>query len=168
MRDVLAHCGAVLSHVAAGSVHRFTPEDNQRDVEARRGWSLSDVVGELSSGYTTAAETIDAAGGGLDGVGIGEWMHGGDVREALGEPNAYVSEGRELAVDLLLERSLVQRRPALTVVIDGWPRAFGSGEPGGRLTTDLETFVRLAGNRRPDAARYRCDECAPQDLRLFA
>ncbi|NIT94546.1 MAG: hypothetical protein GWM91_03390, partial [Actinobacteria bacterium] len=70
------------------------------------------MVGELSSGYTTAAETIDAAGGGLDGVGIGEWMHGGDVREALGEPNAYVSEGRELAVDLLLERSLVQRRPA--------------------------------------------------------
>ena len=51
-----------------------------------------------------AATAIDAAGGLLDGVGIGEWMHGGDVREALGAPQAYSSEGSELALELLIER----------------------------------------------------------------
>ncbi len=168
VRDVLAHCGAVLSHVAAGTVHGFTPEDNQGDVDARRGWSLPDVLDELLSGYTAASKVIDAAGGRLDGVGIGEWMHGGDVREALDEPDAYVSEGSELAVGLLLARSRMQQRPALTVVVDGGRHTFGCGEPRGRVITDLETFMRLTGDRRPAAGRYRCEDCAPEDLRLFS
>jgi uncharacterized protein (TIGR03083 family) len=50
VRDVLAHCSAALSHVAAGTVHSFSPEDNERDVETRRSWPLSDVLDELYRG----------------------------------------------------------------------------------------------------------------------
>ena len=45
VRDVIAHCGAALTHIANGTLHRFTPEDNQRDVDERRSWRLRKVLG---------------------------------------------------------------------------------------------------------------------------
>ncbi len=168
VRDVLAHCGAALSHVAEGTVHRFTPDDNERDVEIRRQWELRAVLDELWRGYEAGAAAIDAAGGRLDGVGIGEWMHGGDVRDALGEPGAYVGDGSDLALQLLLERSRTMERPAVALLIDHQPHRFGVGDPGAHLATDLETFVRLTGNRRPDPDRYWLESGEPADLVLFS
>ncbi len=127
------------------------------------------VLEELFAGYADAAEAIDAAEGVLDGVGIGEWMHGGDVREALDEPGAYASEGSNLAVDLLVARSRIGARPAIDVSVDGERYRFGSeGEGSAKAVTDLETFVRLAGGRRPDPGRYRLAGCTADDLRLFS
>jgi uncharacterized protein (TIGR03083 family) len=168
VRDVLAHCAAALTHVAAGTVHHFTPEDNQADVELRSGWDLDALLAELWDGYDAAAAAIDAAGGRLDGVGIGEWMHGGDVREALEVPGAYASEGSYLALDLLLERSRVMEKRAIEVLIDGEAQRFGKGNPKGHLATDLETFVRLTGNRRPEPDRYWLESATTRDLLLFS
>jgi hypothetical protein len=48
---------------------------------------------------------IGGAGGRLDGIALGEWVHGGDVRAALAEPLAYESDGFGDACVLLAERS---------------------------------------------------------------
>ena len=168
VRDVLAHCGAALSATAAGTTHGFSPEDNQRDVEERRTWPLEAVLQELYDGYEAAAVAIDGAGGTLDGVGLGEWIHGGDVREALGAADAYVSAGVELAVPLLLERSAGRRAPRIEVTVDGTVLPFGLGDPAGSVETDTETFVRLCGGRRADPSRYRMAGATPADLVLFS
>ncbi len=168
VRDVLAHCSAVLTHLAAGRVPGFSPADNQVDVDVRASWEMAAVLDELWNGYEGGAAAIDAAGGALDGVGIGEWMHGGDVRDAMGVAAAYASAGVDLAVPLLLERSRRQGKPAIDVIIDGVPYRFGSGDPIGRLTTDVATFVRLTGGRRPDPERYRLSGVDAAELVLFS
>lgn len=169
VRDVLAHCGAALSRTAAGTTHGFTPEDNEADVAERRPWPLEAVLAELWRGYEEAAVAIDRAGGELDGVGLGEWVHGGDVREALGYEDAYGSAGSDLAVLLLLERSRALGRTSLEVRIDGRAEHFGSDGPAaGTLVTDTATFVRLTGGRAPDPQRYQlASTVASSELILF-
>lgn len=169
VRDVLAHCGAALTAAATGDLHRFSPEDNQRDVDERRTWPLDDVLAELLTGYRDAATAIDAADGRLDGIAIGEWIHGGDVREAVGAPRPYASAGVELALGLLIERSRRAAATTMTVDLGDQVLTFGptDSEPTARLDTDVETFVRLCGDRRPDPARYRLTGAAPADVVLF-
>ncbi len=168
VRDVLAHCGAALTHVAEGTVHGFSPTDNERDVEARRSWPMRRVLGELFDGYDGAATAIDEAGGPLDGIGLGEWMHGGDVREALDEPHAYTSAGVHLAIPLLVERSRSRGVVTIDVHLDSGHFLFGPGDTAAaELFADMETFVRLCGGRRPDRDRYSLDGANPEDLLLF-
>jgi uncharacterized protein (TIGR03083 family) len=181
VRDVLGHCGAALSMAVSNSLHGFSPSENEVDVEERRNWPIERVLDELFDGYAAAVLEIDKAGGGLDGVGLGEWMHGGDVRDAVGAPAPYTSEGADLAFGLLLDRSAANYRPqgstsqaaiadkpALNVTVDGMERRFGGGgDIVGSLTTDLETFVRLCGGRRPDTTRFELTGADPADLVLF-
>lgn len=182
VRDVLGHCGAALTRVVTDDLHEFSSADNEADVMQRRSWPISQVLEELFVGYEAAAAEIDRSGGPLDGVGLGEWLHGGDVRGAIDAPHPYTSEGADLAFNLLLERSAVRHvplgqtsrrvvagRPALDVLVDGTSRRFGGvGKPVGKLTTDLETFVRLCGGRRPDPERYDLTGAGASDLVLYA
>jgi hypothetical protein len=94
VRDVLAHCGAALTRV-------ITPELNEIDVAERREWPLPELLRELADGYLRAGPVIGAAGGRLDVIALGEWLHGGDVRAALGESLAYASDGFDDACVLL-------------------------------------------------------------------
>jgi uncharacterized protein (TIGR03083 family) len=168
VRDVLAHCAAALTSLAAGTVHAFTPEDNEADVAARRGRPVRAVLDELYTGYQAGAAAIDAAGGRFDGIGLGEWMHGGDVREALEAPDPYASAGVELALGLLLERSATLEHPPVDVTVDGRSYAFGRrSTPAATLACDLETFVRLCGGRRPDPDRYLLEGATLAELVLF-
>ncbi len=181
VRDVLGHCGAALSMAVANSLHGFSPSENEVDVEERRSWPIERVLDELFDGYAAAVLEIDKARGGLDGVGLGEWMHGGDVRDAVGAPDPYTSEGADLAFGLLLDRSAANHRPqgatsqaaiankpVLNVAVDGLERRFGGdGDIVGSLTTDLETFIRLCGGRRPDPTRFDLTGTDPADLVLF-
>lgn len=168
VRDVIAHCSAALGRVATGAIHGFTPADNEADVEARRDLSIPELIEELQTGYGQAAEAIDAANGAYDGVGLGEWIHGGDIRDGLDAPLAYVSAGVEVAVELLLERAAVRYRGRIDVDIDVGRHVFGGGESTtGTLRTDLETFVRLTAGRRPDPSRFELSGATPEDLVLF-
>ena len=131
--------------------------------------ALRKVLGELFQGYEGAAEAIDRAGGALDGIGLGEWVHGGDIREALDQPHPYFSPGAHLATDLLFERSRSQATATVDVHLESGHAIFGpSSDPTGELFTDTETFVRLTGGRRPDPARYSLSGADPTDLVLFS
>jgi uncharacterized protein (TIGR03083 family) len=170
VRDVLAHCAAAFTMTATRSWHGFSPAENQRDVDARRDWPISTLLDELDSGYRVTADAATAAGGRLDGLALGEWVHGGDVRSALGRPDAYASEGAEDALVLLIERAglLDQGVPRTTVSLaDGRTLTLGTAEPPATLTTDLATLVRLCAGRDPDAAAYTLTGAEPDAYRLF-
>ena len=81
VRDVLAHCASALSNLVEGTSSSYSPEDNQRDVDLRSSWPVDRVIEELLAGYAAAAVVIEDAGGAADGLALGEWIHGGDVRE---------------------------------------------------------------------------------------
>lgn len=90
VRHVLAHCGAVLTRVVERRFEKgvFEPEANDRDIAERDGLPVERIVDELERGMTEAGPVIARAGGVLDAVALGEWVHAGDVREAFGEPGA--------------------------------------------------------------------------------
>ncbi|MGH3343342.1 MAG: maleylpyruvate isomerase family mycothiol-dependent enzyme [Carbonactinosporaceae bacterium] len=172
VRDVMAHCGAALSMAARGTAHAFTAELNEADVAERRAWPLTAVIDELGHGYEAAAAAVTAAGGPLDGLALGEWMHGGDIRDALDGPLAYESEGVEDALVLLIERSRQPQRrvPATRVRCGDRELALGAdGEAGprARLSTDPATLVRLCGGRHPDPRRFTLQGAHARDYVLF-
>ena len=168
VRDVLAHCSGAMSDLVADTLGDFGPADNQRAVDERAGWPIDRLLDELFAIYPAAVARIDELAGAMDGMGLGEWIHGGDIREPLGLPGAYASEGSDLALSLISARSAQRGAPALELTVDGEEVAFGLGDPVGRLVTDTETFVRLVSGRRPDPDRFRLTGAAsPASLLLF-
>ena len=171
VRDVLAHCGCALTRAGEGSLHRFTPELNEIDVDERRGWPLERVLAELEQGYDAAAAATTAAEGKLDPLALGEWVHGGDVREALDEPWPYESEGVEDALLLLADRSRRRNVPPTLVRLAGRQVRLGAdeatGTPPAELDTDVPTLVRLCSGRRPDPTRFRLTGAEPAQYLIF-
>jgi uncharacterized protein (TIGR03083 family) len=171
VRDVLAHCAAALVRLAEGRLHQFTPEQNEADVAERRPWPLEDVLAELERGYAVAAPALTAAGTRGDGIALGEWVHGGDVREALGEPLPYASDGIEDALVLLVERSQARAVPPTRVRLPGRDLLLGApadpGLPPAELVTDAATLVRLCSGRRPDPRRFTLRGADPDRYQLF-
>ena len=171
VRDVLAHCSAALATTAAGRSHVFDAAANEADVAERRSWPFSRVLDELSAGYAGAAEVIRAAGGRLDGLALGEWIHGGDVRDALGRPDAWASAGLDDALVLLAERSRDPRwgLPPTRVELTGG-RVLHLGprtEVTARIATDPATLLRVCAGRAPHPERYRLDGCDTAALLMF-
>jgi uncharacterized protein (TIGR03083 family) len=178
VRDVLAHCSAALTMTSTGQFHDFSPASNEKDVERRRGWPLTQVLDELAAGYEAAAAVVDTAGGRLDGLALGEWVHGGDVRHALGLPAAYASRGLADALVLLSERSRGSGVPATEVTLaslpsgsDGVPETLLLGPvqpvPAAVLVTDAATLIRLCAGRAPDPARFVLTGAQPEDYLIF-
>jgi hypothetical protein len=127
-------------------------------------------VAELARGYGAAAPALAAARGKLDGVVLGEWVHGGDVRDALGELAAYESAGVQDALVLLVERSRRRAVPATRVRLPDRELRLGPAEDAARvadLVTDVATLVRLCAGRNPDPARFRLDGADPAQYHLF-
>ncbi len=170
VRDVLAHCAATLTRLAEGSLHKFTPADNEVDIAARRSWPTDDVLAELVDGYTAAADALIAAGGRRDAVALGEWIHGGDVREALDHSDAYASEGADDALILLAEWSTTKDVPRTHVHLPDRELYLGAEADGSSadLTTDLQTLFRLCAGRQPDPARYRLKGATPDQYLVFS
>ena len=178
VRDVLAHCSAALMMTVTGQFHDFSPESNQKDVAHRRGWTITQVLDELAAGYDGAAAAADRVGGPLDGLALGEWVHGGDVRLALGLPDAYASEGVADALVLLTERSR-SRVPATVVTLGSVPPESGVArevlrlgpveeEPVVTLGADAATLIRICAGRTPDPARFTLSGAQPEDYLVFA
>ena len=170
VRDVLAHCAAALTRVATGTLHAFTPELNEIDVAQRRDWPLPRLLSELERGYLEAGPVIGEAGGRLDPIALGEWIHGGDVRGALGEPLAYESDGFEDACALLAEWTRRLKVPLVEVALPGAARRLGvpvPGRPEATLVTDRATLMRLFAGRPTEQAEYQLTGAVPEDLVVF-
>jgi uncharacterized protein (TIGR03083 family) len=170
VRDVLAHCAAALTRVATGTLHAFTPELNEIDVTQRRDWPLPRLLSELERGYLEAGQVIAEAGGRLDPIALGEWVHGGDVRGALGEPLAYESDGFEDACALLAERTRRRKVPLIEVDLPGAALRLGvpvPGRPPATLVTGPATLMRLFAGRPTEPAEYQLTGAVPEELVVF-
>lgn len=171
VRDVLSHCGAALSRAITGSLHAFTPELNEIDVAERRRWPLADVLSELAAGYLEAAKVITAAGGKLDVLALGVWLHGGDVRDALGEPLAYASDGFDDACALLADRARRRAIPLTTVYLPGNTITLGVAQQDrapATLRTSNGTLMRLFAGRPADTSDYQLADVTPAELAVFS
>lgn len=156
VRGVLAHCSAALLRVVEGRFEEgvFSPESNDRDIAERAEWSCARIVDELEGGMTEAGPVMAKAGGVLDGIALGEWVHSGDVREAWGEPGAYTGSCLPYALTLLSDVTRSRGHLALQADLDDVdePLRFGadSGErTPARFIGDAATLVRLYSGRRP-------------------
>ncbi|MFG3007643.1 maleylpyruvate isomerase family mycothiol-dependent enzyme [Streptomyces calvus] len=174
VRDVLAHCAAAFTRVRERRFEEgvFSPEANDRDIAERAEWSDQRVVDELERGMTEAGPLIAGAGGALDALALGEWVHAGDVREALGEPGAYAGAGLPYALTLLAQ--VTGRRGHLPLHADlddaDEPLRLGdfSGErPPARYIGDGPTLVRLYTGRPVHAAAYELAGVEAEELNIF-
>ncbi|MFE2299497.1 maleylpyruvate isomerase family mycothiol-dependent enzyme [Streptomyces sp. NPDC059445] len=175
VRDVLAHCSAVLTRVVERRFEPgvFEPESNDRDIAERADWPTERVIDELERGMTEAGPAIARTRGALDAVALGEWIHAGDVREAFGEPGAYEGEGLPHALALLVRHSRESGRVPLHADVDQLddPLLLG-GVPGdrppARYIGGAATLVRLCSGRPvPKTTVYELVGAREEELNLF-
>jgi hypothetical protein len=139
-------------------------------VTQRRDWPLPRLLSELERGYLEAGPVIAEAGGRLDPIALGEWIHGGDVRGALDEPLAYESDGFEDACALLAEWTRRRKVPLTEVDLPGTALRLGvpvPGRPEATLVTDRATLMRLFAGRPTEPAEYRLTGAVPEEFVVF-
>ena len=175
VRDVLAHCSAALTRVVERRFEEgvFSPEANDRDIAERADWTNARVVDELERGMTEAGAAISRAGGALDAVALGEWVHAGDVRDAFGVPGAYGGERLSSALTLLTLVTRQKNHRPLHADLDDLDDPLRLGDLSGELTParyigDAPTLVRLySGRPVPAGTRYELAGAEPAELNIF-
>ncbi|KOT31996.1 MDMPI_N domain containing protein [Streptomyces caelestis] len=174
VRDVLAHCSAAFTRVLERRFEdgAFSPESNQRDIAERAEWANAQVVDELYRGMTEAGPLIADAGGALDKLALGEWVHAGDVRVALGEPGAYAGAGLPYALELLAQVTSFKGHLSLHADLDDADEPLRLGDatgerPPARYIGDGPTLVRLYAGRPVDGAAYELAGVEAAELNIF-
>jgi uncharacterized protein (TIGR03083 family) len=174
VRDVLAHCSSALMRVVESRFEKgvFSPESNDRDIAERADWTNAQVVDELERGMTEAGPVIAKAGGALDMVALGEWVHAGDVREAFGEPGAYAGAGLPDALRLLAWLTRERGHLPLHADLDDVDEPLRLGEVSGERTParfigDAATLVRLYAGRPVRGASYELAGAETGELNIF-
>ncbi|MFR0353342.1 maleylpyruvate isomerase family mycothiol-dependent enzyme [Streptomyces sediminimaris] len=174
VRDVLAHCSSALMRVVESRYEKgvFSPECNDRDIAERADWTNARVVDELERGMTEAGPVIAEAGGVLDMVALGEWVHAGDVRETFGEPGAYAGPGLPDALALLVRITREKEHLPLHADLDDVdePQRLGdltAARPPARFIGDAATLVRLYSGRPVKGADFELAGAEAGELNIF-
>ncbi|MGC0376551.1 maleylpyruvate isomerase family mycothiol-dependent enzyme [Streptomyces sp. SAI-229] len=174
VRDVLAHCSAAFTRVLERRFEDgvFSPGSNERDIAERAEWTNARVVDELERGMTEAGPLIARAGGALDGLALGEWVHAGDVRVALGEQSAYAGAGLPYALALLGQVTGRKGHLPLHADLDDADEPLRLGDatgerPPARYIGDGPTLVRLYAGRPVDGAAYELAGAEAAELNIF-
>ncbi|PWI16357.1 hypothetical protein DI272_20925 [Streptomyces sp. Act143] len=174
VRDVLAHCSSALMRVVESRFEKgvFSPEANDRDIAERADWSNARVVDELERGMTEAGPVIAKAGGVLDMVALGEWVHGGDVRDVLGEPGAYAGPGLPHALRLLAGITRYKGTLPLHADLDDVDEPLTLGAASGERTParyigDAATLVRLYAGRPVQGRAFELAGAEAAELNIF-
>ncbi|WP_181139796.1 maleylpyruvate isomerase family mycothiol-dependent enzyme [Streptomyces sp. Ru71] len=174
VRDVLAHCAAALTRVLEGRFEDgvFSPQANDRDIAERAQWTNQQVVDELERGMSEAGPVIARAGGALDGIALGEWVHAGDVRDTFGEPGAYSGAALPYALALLAWRTRERDHLPLQADLDDVDEPLRLGalvqqRPPARYIGDSATLVRLYAGRPVKAGGYELVGAREEELNVF-
>jgi uncharacterized protein (TIGR03083 family) len=175
VRDVAAHVAGTLADVVAGRFDGLgTPEVTQREVDERAGRSaaeLADELDEVNLGAQQLLAVFDddaweaeapagvapSVGWGVESLWYDAFVHGDDIRAAIGQPSAP-SEAMRAAVSHITAVLTDQGYPATTVALDGMePFDISGGSAEHQITGDPMAFV-LAGTGRGDPAALGLDE----------
>ncbi|GAA3505717.1 maleylpyruvate isomerase family mycothiol-dependent enzyme [Streptomyces prasinosporus] len=174
VRDVLAHCSAAFTRVLEGRFEEgvFSPGSNDRDIAERADWANARVLDELERGMTGAGPVIAKAGGVLDVLALGEWVHAGDVREAFGEPGAYAGAGLPHALTLLAQVTSLKGHLPLHADLDDADEPLRLGDatgerPPARYIGDGPTLLRLYAGRPVAGAAYELAGVEAAELNIF-
>ncbi|MFF4582377.1 maleylpyruvate isomerase family mycothiol-dependent enzyme [Streptomyces sp. NPDC001389] len=174
VREVLAHCAAALVRIVEDRLEEgvFLPAANAADVAEREHWPVGRIVDELERGFSEAGPVIAAGDGRLDTVALGEWIHAGDVREALGEPGAYAGDSQALALPLLRTASRTRETPRLIAELGGRTGALElgnevDGRPPARFRGDGATLIRIYSGRPLVATRYELVGATEAELLIY-
>ncbi|WP_344267048.1 maleylpyruvate isomerase family mycothiol-dependent enzyme [Streptomyces sodiiphilus] len=173
VRDVLAHCAGALTRIVEDRYEEgFTPRANAADVAHRREWPLSRVLDELERGFLEAGPAIAKAGGELDVIALGEWVHAGDVRDAFGVPGAYGGESVWDALAILAEASRTRGTPRVYAELPqrNGPLVLGrvvEDRPPGRLRCGPEVLIRLYSGRPVVGTRYALSGAEESELVIY-
>ncbi|MFI1799955.1 maleylpyruvate isomerase family mycothiol-dependent enzyme [Streptomyces sp. NPDC020379] len=174
VRQVLAHCQAVLARVIEGRLEPgvFSPASNAADVAERDAWPLERLVDELEAGMTEAGPAIAAhENQRLRLVALGEWVHAGDVRDTLGEPGAYAAAD-DAVFDLLAFGSRGRKGPLVHAELTdrAEPLVLGvqdADRAPARLVTDTPTLIRLYAGRPLNGAHFELTGAEAEELNIF-
>ncbi|MFF6997470.1 maleylpyruvate isomerase family mycothiol-dependent enzyme [Streptomyces sp. NPDC008313] len=174
VRHVLAHCSAALTRVVENRFEQgaFSPEGNERDIAERGDWTPDRIIDELERGMTEAGPALAATDGARDGIALGEWVHAGDVRDALGAPGAYAGAGLPYALTLLAQVSRAKGHVPLHADLDDLDEPLRLGAAAGdrspaRYLGDAATFVRLYAGRPLTGTRYELAGATEKELVVF-
>ncbi|UXY28319.1 maleylpyruvate isomerase family mycothiol-dependent enzyme [Streptomyces sp. HUAS TT20] len=174
VRDVLAHCSAALMRVVESRFEEgvFSPESNDRDIAERAEWTNALVVDELERGMTEAGPVIARAGGVLDLIALGEWVHAGDVRDTFGEPGAYSGAGVPYALTLLARVTREKGHLPVHADLDDVGEPVRLGATSGvrtpaRFIGGAATLVRLYSGRTVDGASYELVGAEIAEMNIF-
>ena len=173
VRDVAAHVAGTLADITAGRFEGLgTPEVTQREVDEREGRSASQLAEELDE-VNAASQGLFAAfdddaweaeapagvartvGWGVESLWYDAFVHGDDIRHALGQPSVP-SDAIRAAVSHITAVLTDQGYPASTVALDGI-EPFDVSGGGQTISGDALAFV-LAGTGRGDPAAIGLDE----------
>jgi uncharacterized protein (TIGR03083 family) len=162
--DVASHVTGTLADIAAGRFAELAaPDSPARQVAERRGRSPEEVADELHAAGKTSADlaaTFDDAawngpapadipgtlGEGAEAIWYDTYVHGEDIRAALGHPPTH-GAGLRAAVSHLVDLLSREGWGPATLVLDGMAELAVSGGGGIRVDGDPLTFVLVATGR---------------------
>jgi uncharacterized protein (TIGR03083 family) len=174
VRDVAAHVAGTLADITAGRFEGLgTPEVTQREVDERAGRSAAELAAELdevNAGSQALLATFDdeawdgpapagvapTVGWGVESLWYDAFLHGDDIRHALGQPSVP-SNALRAAVSHVTSVLTDQGWGSATVALDGIEAFEVSGGGGRTITGDPLAFV-LASTGRGDPSSIGLDE----------
>lgn len=179
--DVAAHVIGGMADVAAFRLEGLgTPEVTARQVAERQGRSPAELADELGAAIKATADLLNAfndeawgmqAPGGFDftlGEGVealwhDAWLHGDDIRCALGRPSER-GDGMKASVSHIADVLTREGWGPAVLALDGLPEFAvkgnaGNRNGGSRFTGDPLAFV-YAATGRADPAPLGLDESA--------
>ncbi|MBP0456086.1 hypothetical protein [Streptomyces montanisoli] len=154
-----------MTRIAEDCLHDFSPASERHD------WPLERIIDELDRGYRQAGPVIAAANGRLDVIALGEWVHAGDVRAALGISPAYAVEGTDDALALLATCSQTRDTPLLAAHLPEGDLLMGTWLPHQEtpagLVADADTLVRLYTGRPVNDHPFTLRGAFPAELVIY-
>lgn len=166
--DVAAHVAGTMTDIANGKLEgQGTPEVTARQVEERRGRTQDELADELEGAAKVSRDLLaafdDAAweapspggfdgtlGWGIEALWYDAYLHGDDIRAAVGRPSVGGPGLRASVSHVAIELEKRGWGPA-TLALEG-QEEFTVAGGGQRITGDALEFVKAATGRGDGAA----------------